>query len=102
MPPEKIMVRAPHGVPHRMVSEYINKCQAGLPALQTALEGSDFEYLRVYGHRLRGTGGAYGFSVLTEIGGSMEQGARERDEGELRKQVASLEAYLSRIEVVTG
>ena len=99
---EKIIVKAPPGVPLRMVSEFIDKCRAGLPAVRTAVDESEFEYLRVFGHRLRGTGGAYGFPPLTEIGGSMETAARGQDEGELRHQLAALEAYLCRIEVVAG
>ena len=98
---ERVTFKAPQGVPLRMVADYIDRCRAELPALHTALDGSDFEHMRIYGHRLRGTGGAYGFPALTEIGGSIEQAARARDEARLRKQIAALEAFLCRVDVVT-
>ena len=97
---KRVIVKAPQGVPPRMVADYIGRCRAELPALHTALDGSDFEHMRIYGHRLRGTGGAYGFPALTEIGGSIEQAGRARDEARLRKEIATLEAFLCRVDVV--
>jgi HPt (histidine-containing phosphotransfer) domain-containing protein len=85
-----------------MVSAYVDKCRAALPALKTAVNDSEFEFLRVYGHRLKGSGGAYGFPALTTMGASIEQAANGKNTSELRTQAAALEAYLGRIEVVAG
>jgi HPt (histidine-containing phosphotransfer) domain-containing protein len=97
---ERVKVVAPKGIPSGMVVQFIDKCRAGLPALQTALAAAEFEILRVSGHRLKGTGAAYGFPPLTVIGASIEQAARGRDAGELQSRIAELEDYLGSVEVV--
>lgn len=101
MQTEKILVHAPPGVPSRLLVEYVSRCRSALPDLQTALDQSDHGQMRVFGHRLRGTGGAYGFPPLTEIGSLIEQASSSGDIAELRRHVAALEAYLSRIEIVS-
>ena len=99
---EKISVHAPQGVPLQLVTEYINRCLTALPLAKTALDRSDDGHMRVFGHRLRGSGGAYGIPVLTEIGSVIEEAALQGDRDELRRQVTALEAYLGRIEVFSG
>lgn len=102
MSPEKVMVQPPKGVPPKMVLSFVDKCRAALPEVQKAVNGSQFEFLRVFGHRLKGSGGAYGFPALTTMGASIEQAAKSADTNELHNQADALEAYLSRIEVVAG
>jgi HPt (histidine-containing phosphotransfer) domain-containing protein len=85
-----------------MVVDFVAKCRAGLPALRTALNASEFDVLRFSGHRLKGSGGAYGFPPLTAMGAAIEQAAKGHDDSELRNQVAALEEYLSLVEVVAG
>jgi len=99
---EKISVQAPRGIPPRMVIEYVNRCLKALPDAQTALDRCDDCYLRVFGHRLKGTGGAYGIPALTQIGSAIEDVARRGDIAELRCQFAALEAYLSRLEILSN
>jgi HPt (histidine-containing phosphotransfer) domain-containing protein len=100
MSSEKIFVCPPKGVPRTLVSEYLNRCRTNLPALKAALVQCEYEYARVFGHRIRGTGRAYGFPRLTEIGAVMEQAARLQSIGDLQDNVVALEAYLSRVEIV--
>jgi hypothetical protein len=100
MSSEKIFVCPPKGVPRALVSEYLNRCRTNLPALKAALVQCEYEYARVFGHRIRGTGRAYGFPKLTEIGAVMEQAARLQCIGDLQDNVIALEAYLSRVEIV--
>ena len=85
-----------------MATSYLNKCRASLPALRASLERSEFEAMRISGHNLKGTGGAYGFQALTAIGASMEHAASDQSAGELQKQLAALEGYLSVIEVAAS
>jgi hypothetical protein len=98
---EKILVPAPPGIPAGLVTNYVNRCLAALPVAVTALNQLDYGHMRVLGHRLRGSGGAYGIPVLTEIGLVMEEAALRGDTAELRGQLAALEAYLRRVEILT-
>src|SRR5438046_928805 len=101
MQTERIMIQAPPGIPARMVTDYVNRYLNALPVAKTALEGSDYEHMRVFGHRLSGTGGAYGIPSLTQIGAAIEAAARREDTAELRRQVGDLAAYLNRLEILS-
>jgi HPt (histidine-containing phosphotransfer) domain-containing protein len=100
MPTEKIPVYAPPGIPATMVAAYIQRCLASLSDAEAALDGLDHNALRVYAHRLKGSGGGYGIPRLTEIGSVMEEAAKRSDSAELQSQLAALEIYLNRLETV--
>jgi len=84
-----------------MVTAYLTKWRAGLPALHAALERSEFESMRVSGHHLKGTGGAYGFPALSAIGASIEHAALDKSASDLKRQLAALESYSCAIEIIS-
>jgi HPt (histidine-containing phosphotransfer) domain-containing protein len=83
-----------------MVAAYVRRCQAALTDAEAALELGDHSFLRVYGHRLKGSGGGYGIPWLTEAGLRVETAARRGDAAELQTELAALEVYLGQIEVL--
>jgi HPt (histidine-containing phosphotransfer) domain-containing protein len=95
----RILIQVPDGLPAQMVVAYIDRCRVNLSALKDALHRSDYEHARVFGHRLKGTGGGYGIPVLTEMGGAMERAAIQKHNNELEAQTAAIEDYIGRIEV---
>jgi HPt (histidine-containing phosphotransfer) domain-containing protein len=76
------------------VPQYLALCRRDLLAMQWALEVSDFERLRILGHNLKGSGGAYGFARLTELGACLEQAAKSGDDDTVRGAVADLKSFL--------
>lgn len=99
--PEKIRVQPSKDVPATLLAEYLDRCLTTLPAVKEAMDRSDHGQTQVFGHRLKGTGAAYGVPLLTEIGSRIEGASSRGETEELRRQVAALEAYLSRIEIVS-
>ena len=99
---DKILVHPSKHVPQAMVSQYLLKCRDHLPALKAALEGCEYEFARTFGHQMKGTGAAYGFEELTEVGALIERAATDQNINELWKQLAALEAYLRQVEVTFG
>jgi histidine phosphotransfer protein HptB len=95
----KILIGVPQGVPRELVAEYLERCRNGLPLLDAAVGQDQHEQVRVLGHRMKGTGAPYGFRRLTEIGAGIEQAAKDQNSGALRRYVAELEEYLSRVEI---
>ena len=65
-----------------------------------ALDRGEFEYISNVAHDLVGTGGSFGFEVLSKIGCSMESAAANRQTEEIKRLVGELLEYLSRVEVV--
>lgn len=83
-----------------MVAHYIERCLASFPGAQTALDASDYNFLRTYGHGLKGSGGGYGLPLVSEMGDVIEQAARRGDSADLQNQLAALQFYLNRLEIV--
>jgi len=96
----KVFVHPPDGLPYTVVVAYLDNCRKNLQALKDAIERSDYDFVEVYAHRMKGAGGAYGFPQLTQIGGFIEQASRARNGDALRKGGAALDAHLESLQVV--
>lgn len=82
-----------------LVPRFLANRAADASRIRTALQKGDFEAIRVAGHGMKGAGGGYGFPEISQLGAAMEERARQRDATALGALVASLEAYLARIEI---
>jgi len=98
---EKILVQPPKGIPPRLLTDYIKNCQEAVASAKAAIGRSDYRHTSVLGHRLKGTGGAYGIPAITDMGSFMEQASLQNNGVEVQHQVARLEEYLSQIEIVS-
>jgi CheY-like chemotaxis protein len=75
---------------------YLASRRHDVKALRSALAATDFEAIRLLGHRIAGTGGAYGFPQISAIGELLEAAAQQRDSAAVRARIAELEEYLAR------
>jgi hypothetical protein len=50
---------------------------------------------------MRGSGGAYGFQAITDIGAALQQAAESADTDASRKWVDELSNYLDRVETIS-
>jgi HPt (histidine-containing phosphotransfer) domain-containing protein len=78
-----------------ILPQYFSLCRRDLLNLQAALEQKDFERVRVLGHNLKGSGGAYGFPELTEIGSSLETSGKINDVSAAKAGVERLAEFLN-------
>jgi HPt (histidine-containing phosphotransfer) domain-containing protein len=62
-----------------------------------ALDRVDFETVKFLGHQMRGSGGAFGFQAITDIGAELQQAAESADTDASRKWVGELSNYLDRV-----
>lgn len=81
-----------------LIPGYLEARQSDLAQLHQALGQEDWEVARRLGHTIKGTGGSYGFSRLTEVGGALEAAALEADAEAFVRHLGELEDYLARIE----
>lgn len=81
------------------VPEYLLNCRQTLAAISDALDRSDYESVETFAHNLRGSGGAYGFQTITDIGGVLEASAKRADLLASRKWLAELSDYLDRVAI---
>ena len=80
-----------------LASEYLKSSRKKAAEIVVAIGSEDFDAIRTEGHNMKGTGAAYGFSRLTQLGGSIEQSAVEKDARAVRTAVHDLIAYLDHI-----
>ena len=64
------------------------------------MEQGDFEDIQDWGHILKGAGSSYGFDVISEIGESLERGAKAQNSDEIQRLVDELSNYLAQVDVV--
>jgi PAS domain S-box-containing protein len=76
---------------------YLKNCRENVVAMDEALNRSDFAAVALLAHNLRGSGGAFGFQAITDIGAGLEQSADSADAEASRKWVTELSACLDHI-----
>lgn len=83
-----------------LVPVFMDNRKKEVETLRAALNALDFEQLRQLGHRMKGVGNSYGFSKVSELGKSIEDGARSGDRDALNAMIADYADYLARVKVV--
>ena len=82
------------------VPVFMSNRKKEIETLRAALAALDFEQLRQLGHRMKGVGNSYGFSKVSELGKSIEDGARSEDRAALDAIIVDYADYLARVKVV--
>jgi CheY-like chemotaxis protein len=77
-----------------LVPAYLEKRCEELIVLQKALAAGEFDTLYRLGHNLRGSGGSYGFPLMTEIGERLEKAAKAQDSKTVAHEIEQLRDHL--------
>lgn len=83
-----------------IIPGYLENRRRDVSAVLSALERGDFELIRNIGHKMKGTGGGYGFDRITDIGRHIEEAAKIKHHEEISRQVEMLKLYLEQVKVV--
>jgi response regulator RpfG family c-di-GMP phosphodiesterase len=81
-----------------IVPGYLEKRRKDAMQAVEALGIGDLTAVRRLGHNLRGTGEAYGFPALSEIGAVIEDGAKAGNGDLIRSKLDELVRYLDQVE----
>jgi CheY-like chemotaxis protein len=76
---------------------YLENCRANVIAMLAALDCGDFQAVTILAHNLRGSGGGFGFQMITDIGAGLEQAADVADPVVSRRWVGELLGYLDHL-----
>jgi len=68
--------------------------------IRQLLDEGNYDEIRLLGHRMKGTGGSYGFDAISDIGEMIETASLAADRETIRVQLQRLEDYLQRVSVV--
>jgi HPt (histidine-containing phosphotransfer) domain-containing protein len=83
-----------------IIPGYLTNRYQDVTLIQSALAIADYEAIRISGHSMKGSGGGYGFDVITEYGQALETAAKNRDKVMIRITVEELKTYLDCVEVI--
>lgn len=82
-----------------LVPGFLDNRRRDVARLSEALATGDLETVRLVGHSMKGSGGGYGFTGVTDIGAALERAATDGDLAAARAALESLREYLERVEV---
>jgi len=99
MEEERIVVHADPDIADE-IPWYQGQVREYIEAIETAMGSADFETIEDAGHRMKGSGEAFGFDAVSEMGKSLEQAAKEKDLDEIGKKLKELSRYIEVVEVV--
>ncbi len=85
-----------------LIPGFLEKRRQDVPKLAQALATGDYETVRKLGHNLKGTGAGYGFQLISEVGGRIEEAAKLQDYATIHKSMNELTQYLSSVEWSTA
>ncbi len=97
---DTILVRAKPKFEDR-IPAYLQNCRENVVAMLDALDRGDFETVTILGHQMRGSGGAFGFQAITDIGAALQHASENADIDASRKSVGDMSSYLDRVEVIS-
>ena len=98
-PIEPIVVRVETRL-ERILPDFLARRREDLEVLGEAFLQGDYEAIRVFGHRMKGTGGAYGLEWVSVSGKSLENAAKQQNREATKALLDSFAEYLERIKVV--
>ena len=82
-----------------VVPEYLENRRLDCFLIERLLAEGGMAEIRSLGHRMKGSGGSYGFDEISEIGEALECAALVSDADVIRSAIDRLKSYLSRITV---
>ncbi len=82
-----------------IVVQFVGGLSNRLKTMEDAIRAADFEALRVAAHQLKGSGGGYGYPILTEQAAKLEKQAQSHAIGDCADLFAELSEICERVVV---
>lgn len=83
-----------------VVPGYLDGRRRDCAEIERLLASGNMESIKSLAHRIKGSGGSFGFDEISEIGEALELAAQAADAEGIRAAVDRLETYLARVSVV--
>ncbi|MEO0293185.1 MAG: Hpt domain-containing protein [candidate division WOR-3 bacterium] len=96
---EKIIIKVDPEIKD-LIPGFLQNRQRDINNIESLLKEENFEEIERIGHSMKGSGGGYGFTGISEIGRFIEMAAKEKDIQKIKKGIEDLKDYLNRIELV--
>lgn len=85
-----------------LMERFFDNSNKDLIKMQVVFDAKDFNTLTRLGHTSKGTGYAYGFRGMGDIGRELESAAKEQDAETCQQLIVRMEHYLANVKVEFG
>lgn len=96
---EKIIVKVDEEI-EDLIPGFLENRASDVKTLLQALQEKDYETIRSLGHKMKGSGGGYGFDALTDLGHELEEASKEKNPEEIQRLIRKLSHFLEHVEVI--
>jgi len=83
----------------QLMARYLERREAEISELRGALVATEFERIRVTGHKLFGSGATYGLKEISRLGQNIEKAAEAQDANRIGSLIGDLERFLKALKV---
>lgn len=83
----------------QLMSKYLRRRRSDLDMLGQALLDKDFDAIQLAGHKLYGSGAAYGFQQITVIGEGLEKAAAAEQVDAIQALIVDLEKFILGLDI---
>ncbi len=96
---QEIVVRVDAAI-QDIIPDFLRHRDENVASIRDALEAGDFDAVRRIGHDIEGTGGAFGFARMADIGRGLSHASSGAALAEGQGLADELASYLSRLKIV--
>src|SRR5574337_2202298 len=82
-----------------LVPEFLENRRRDVDRIKRLIEEDRYEELARLGHTMKGTGGGYGFTEISDIGEAIEEAGARRDREAVMSLCERLETFLAAVTV---
>jgi len=83
----------------RLMAQYLSRRAQDFETLGSALDESDFDTIELIGHKLYGSGSAYGLHEVTRLGGELEAAAQNQHSATIAALIDEFECYIQQLKL---
>lgn len=80
---------------YELVQEFVESLPVRLNEIRAAYEQQDFATLKTLAHRLKGSGGSFGYPQITQVAAEMERAFKQQQTAEIDHWMAQLRELLN-------
>ena len=81
-----------------LVADFVGRLSERVTHLEGAIRTADYEAVRVTAHQLKGSGGGYGYPIITDVAAKLEQQALGQAMDDCLAAITELRAIAGRVE----
>jgi HPt (histidine-containing phosphotransfer) domain-containing protein len=93
------VIRADPYMAHH-IPRFLENRRAELVPVREAARVGDLATVRAFGHKIKGSGGTFGFDAVSVLGDRLEQCAKDANRTEVLRVVDEIGWYLDHVQVV--